>query len=503
VLTVLVLAGILSRRGPLGPPSLWLDDAWPTLPARAEDTWEAIRTAAFSAPGFIALLTGWIRTVGFSEQAAQMPAFVAGVLGAPAVYVVFRRLRLPIAAGAVGAVLMLVGPAHLDFSTRVKPYTTEALAVAALIGVGWALTRRPTDLGAWLRLTGVALVALALSAATVPAIAGAYAAGAVSLLGRGHTPWRHPHRWIGPAMAVALLQALAGIWWVLFLRRAAANDSLVSDWSEGFVDRESLASIVTSGLELCAASLRAVSPFHPALSALLIAGALAAMISRRWWGPVALLTVPGAVALALALVERVPLGGFRTDAWGTSMFAITIGAGVAAAIPRQLPELRDLGPPLVRLALVAVVVLSLPAAGVIANPYPDEDLRDLVTVAEVGRRRGDIIMVNTASVWAYALYSEETLRLEEDDHQPNGFLPAIDDRRTILLRPARDRRLQLEPRLGPILDRVQGDRRLCLLGSHYNRYWGIALNRLIRDGLVVEHEIRRDGATLVCWQRPS
>ena len=58
-------------------------------------------------------------------------------------------------------------------------------------------------------------------------------------------------------------------------------------------------------------------------------------------------------------------------------------------------------------------------------------------------RRGDIIVVNTASVWAYALYSEETLRLEEDDHQPNGFLPDIDDRRTILLRPARDRRLQV------------------------------------------------------------
>jgi len=121
----------------------------------------------------------------------------------------------------------------------------------------------------------------------------------------------------------------------------------------------------------------------------------------------------------------------------------------------------------------------------------------------VGRRPGDIIVVHTASTWAYALYSEEPLRLVPDDRAPNGFHPEIDDRRTILLRPARDPRMVVEPRLGPILDRIQGERRLCLVGSHYNRYWGILINRVIRDGLVIEHEIQRDGGSLVCWHRPS
>ena len=86
----LSLIAIVLRAGPLGPWSLWRDDAWQALAARA-GTWAQAARIGQTAPGFSVLLSFWLMLTGFSSLAAQALPFVAGVAGAPFAYLLAKR----------------------------------------------------------------------------------------------------------------------------------------------------------------------------------------------------------------------------------------------------------------------------------------------------------------------------------------------------------------------------------------------------------------------------
>ena len=123
VVVVLLVIATRIRRGPLGPPSLWLDDAWPALVTRVP--WSRIQIVGLTSPGYSAILKAWTHVVGFSNTHAQEPALAFGVLGPAAVYLTGRRLALRILPAAVAATILLAtrqGTGSIGSAFRAPPW---------------------------------------------------------------------------------------------------------------------------------------------------------------------------------------------------------------------------------------------------------------------------------------------------------------------------------------------------------------------------------------------
>ena len=131
VAVLLLAVGIVLRQRALAPRSLWLDDAWPALVDKVP--WRQVGVVGLTSPGFSVVLKVWLQVVGFSSLRAQVPAFVCGVIGPVALYFLARRMRLSGTAAFVAAAIMLVSPAHIVYSTRVKQYTLDSLLAMLVI----------------------------------------------------------------------------------------------------------------------------------------------------------------------------------------------------------------------------------------------------------------------------------------------------------------------------------------------------------------------------------
>ena len=378
------------RVGPLGPSSLWLDDAWVALISRAHgagDVW----TMGFTFPGFAVLLRLWFGVVGFSETTAQVLPFAFGVAGPALLWWVCVRRGLTVGASLVAAGVLLASPVHLEYSTRVKSYTLDALLAIGLLAAGWWLIDQPRSARRWAVAVGAAAAATMMSAAVAPyalaiVVAGALAGGLVEAL-----------------VAGAAYGGFALVWWFAALDRAV-NPGLRAYWHDFYVDG---VGDLASGLHRL---LDGFAPLPVWVTALVLVAAGVGLAARRP-ALLLLLGVPVLVAVGLAVMEMAPLGGGRTDTFLYPALAVAVAAG--------------LEPFLTRWWVGAAVIGGLAVLAPTAGPYPREDVRPLVAFVESERSADEAVLVYPATRWAYALYTSSPVRFSRDPDDAPGYSAAI------------------------------------------------------------------------------
>ena len=477
----LLAASVVVRAGALGPSSLWLDDAWVALATRADGVGEVIMVGN-TAPGFVALVALVAGVAGFSELGAQLVPFAVGVLGAPVLYLLARRLGLSMTAALVGAGLLATSPNHVAYSTRVKPFTADALGAVAVLVAGWRVVERPAASRRWTSLAAVSVVTVVISAAAAVTVAAAFVAG-LSAAGR------HRPRVARPALlASAGVAAFAAAWWASIVR-PATTPGLRGYWADHYVDVSrgpgAAAADVADGL---AAVVRGFAALPPEVTVVGLALAAAVVVVRRP-GLAILVLTPVAGAVALAALRLAPFGGGRTDVHLSPSLALVV------ALALHVGGARLSRPAAVCLAAGLTGALVL---GVRPSPYPAEDLAPLVAIVEREARPDDAIAVYSASRWAYALYTSAPVDLQRDRRSANGFDVAVADERVEVLAPSRH-----DPAgHARAVDRLAaGHDRIWLISSHAGDDVA-AIEELLADrGFDAVDAEARPGATLVLWSR--
>ncbi|HEX4493318.1 MAG TPA: glycosyltransferase family 39 protein [Acidimicrobiia bacterium] len=439
VLAGLTALAIFTRDRPLAPHSLFLDDAWVSVGYRSHGLAQLARTT-FTAPLFSFATDLWLKAVGLTSLHAQMLAFVAGVVGPAAVYLVARSMRMNRAAALVAGALLLFAPLHMEYSSRVKEYTLDALLTAAVLVVAWRTLESPTRRRV-IVLTATAIVASVASLTVAPVVAGAFAALTIRAV-RTRT-----HRVVA-AIATGSYALAAGSWWALVIR-PASNSPLHRYWQieDGFWTDDHLRVRSELGLTLAHVA-RGFSALPPALTLALLA--LATIVAfAHGIERALLLVVPGATALLLSAANVAPIGG-RVDIYLYPTFALLLAFAVE-------PLLRRRGWLVIApIALVAVLLSVTP----LPRYYPNENLEPLVASLEARAAPRDPIVIYRMSVWGFALYTRWPVRFVRS---ATGAVPfTADVARPDIYEVAGGRPANV---VDPIEDRRRVDR-IWFLGSH-------------------------------------
>jgi hypothetical protein len=518
VLGGLLLIAVLLRVPELGPSSLWLDDAWVALTARADSLGEHLLVSV-TAPLYVLVLAGFLGLVGFSELNAQLPAFVAGV-AVPAVgYAVAVRAGIGRAGALLGAGLLATSPVLVEYSTRVKHFTLDALIVVVLLAIGAALLRRPLEPRRWWLAAGVGLVTTVASAGTAPVAGGVLAAGAAAAWAEGPVARRDGRTWrrdVGTVLAAGGLYAVsAALWGFGVVRQHTAPDSLHDYWADHFLVTDAgLAAFGADLLTTVGRLLGGFAPIHPTLTGVGLIAALALVMRRRGFAPTVLTTLPLLTAVALAALALAPLGTGRTDSYLHPVLALILAMGLDEATRARSPggatgtqragdearaprdRLRGSVAPLVALALVVATAIT---AALRAGPdYPEQDVRPLVAVLEQQVVDDDAIVIYPATRWAFALYTPAPIDLVPYPQEPNGFRPRFHDPRIAVLETHHD---EPDRYRAAVANAVGEHDRAWLLASHIRDDLGAIRAAFEAAGFSREAHEERPGAQLDLWVR--
>jgi hypothetical protein len=483
LVAVLVVLAAWLRLGPLGPSSLWLDDAWVALASRTEGLTE-LRYVGFSAPGFAVLLWAWFRLVGFSELTAQALPFAAGILAPGLGFLVARRFGWHRAAATVGGLVLVASPMAVDYATRVKPYTIESVLALGLLALALHLLREVAAPRRWAAFVAAAALATTISAFLAPYAAAGLAAGLVRARTEGD------RLAVSRGLAAGLAYgAFAGAWYLAVLAPAVTT-SVSAFWSGHFlVLTEGVGPAVDSVTSAATGVAVGLVALPAGLTVLALLGGAVSVAFRRSDHAV-LLVVPSVVAVLLAALQLAPLGGGRTDIYLYPSLALLL-AGGADGLVRVLPGW----------ATWVVPGAVLATLGIGAEPvtaYPAQDVRPLVAELEQRRQPGDALLVYPATMWAYALYTSDDLALEADPVSAWGFAPVFDDERTYVLPRGRDDPGAYTPTVEQLGEREQ---RVWLLASHWRDDYEDLREQLGRAGFEQVELQERPGARLSAWER--
>jgi hypothetical protein len=172
----LFVAAALTRFTALAPGELWFDDAWTGLAARSPDPVSAMLTGLTS-PGFTFLQWFVAWPFGVSPLASQLLPFLMGIIVPPVGYMVARVFGLSRWAALLTGGLLLASPVLVTYSTRVKPFTSEAVMALVILWAGVRVIRDPASRARWALLVGVAVSAVVFSGTLALVGAAAVAAG--------------------------------------------------------------------------------------------------------------------------------------------------------------------------------------------------------------------------------------------------------------------------------------------------------------------------------------
>jgi hypothetical protein len=441
VASVLIALAVFTRYRPLGPSSLWLDDAWAAVSYKANGPKELWRTT-FTSPAFSIGTALWLRAVGFSALRAQLLAFVPGILGPSTLYLVARRMRLGRPAALLAATAILVAPLHMQYSIHVKQYAFEALLSAGILAAGWWLLNAP-DRHRWRMWTLVAIVATLCSVAIAPVVAGAYAAGFWAV--------RRRRKELVHATASLAQYAIAmGAWYVVLIK-PESHPALRRYWQHvgGFWTKHDDASVAKGFIATLDHVARGFSSLPAAATIVVLATAMVVCFIRSKERAI-LLVVPLVVAFALSGLRLAPLGA-RVDVYLYPTFAILL-AYASQPLFERFRAAWILAP--LALALL-LFVTPLPTA------YQREDARPLVLRLEADVKPGDRIVVYPTGRFAFALYTHWPVHIERDHTEALAFTPTIAHRGVAII--------SADLPLGALLERYRSDpsiRRVWFFGTH-------------------------------------
>lgn len=481
---LLVLAAWL-RAGPLGPSSLWLDDAWVAVVHRVESL-EELRWVGLSAPGFVLLLRAWLAVAGFSETAAQLPILVAGVLTPVTAYVVARRVGWHRSSALVGAVLLATSPVAITYATRVKQYAVESLLGVLLLALGWWLLADVRSTRRWVVVVVVGAAATVVSTFLALYVgAAALAALLVAFRERDGVAARR-------GLAACAAFGLAAIAWYVAVLAPVVSSSVRGFWSGRYLEvGDGIGPAITS---LRTAAVGVADGFSdlPTLMILIVAAVAAAALLWYRAEVAVLLLAPTFAAVVLAAMQLAPLGGGRTDTYLYPSLALLIGGGVEVLADRFTHP---------RVSILAVTAAAAvgTASLVVATPatdYPAQDARPLVAQLDQARAPDDQVLVYPATMWAYALYTDREVSFEPDEASSWGFAPTFADPAVAVLPPGRD---APEVYLPTVERLTAGGQRIWLLATHWRDDLFVLEDQLRDRGYERSYLDRRDGARLDAW----
>jgi hypothetical protein len=486
----LAAVALLLRLDPLGPSSLWIDDAWAALVSKADSAHDVL-LAGVTAPGFAALLKAWLAVVGFSELRAQLLPFVVGVVTPPLLYLVLRRAGAGRLGASVGALVLVGSSVHMTYSTRVKQYTIEGLVALGVLAVAWWLVRGIRQPTRWWVFAATCVGGIVLASSAI-ALAASSTAVALALLARDD------RRSLRAALAPAgLLAVFAALWW-WFLLRPRVTQALENYWAGYFVPHDEglrrAAHVAARDLKDVAAGAINLPSTAAVLS---VVAAVAILLVRRRIAPALLFVIaPCGLALILAAARAVPLGTGRTDLY--------LYPGLAMAIGLAVDELRRSWARLTAAGVTVLVVISAVTFDPVV-PYPPRDVRPLV--AELERRMSptDSVLVRPDDIFAFALYSSLPVTFVRAD-AATGFAPRVDPGRVhapLITPTGPDRRT--EPWQKAITRAKQISSTIWLLVGGRSAHPTLPYaRRLMRNaGLSRDLELTRPGASLSRWSNRS
>ncbi|HEX4491638.1 MAG TPA: hypothetical protein VH914_10565 [Acidimicrobiia bacterium] len=389
-LVAVVLLGLAAalRARPLAPHSLWIDDAWVSLLWKVHSV-EDVRRISVASPGFVVLLKAWFSVVHFSSLRAQLPAFVCGILGPPAVYLAARAWRLGRPAAVLAAGVILTSPMHIRYSSRVKAFAVEALAATIVLVIADRLLSQPQQRARWYAFGGAAVLATVLSAPLGIVVVPGFVAGILAARRAGTVP--------RAAVQTTTLYACFGFAWYLLAIRTAIDSNLVAYWKRYYISHAGVGDVFRSLWHDYSRLARGFTPLPAALTVLALA-ACAAFAIRTRPDRAVLLFGPLVLATALAALERNPLGGGRTDIYLYADLALALAFGADALLSRI--NLGIAGVAAVGLVvLLSIITLPLPT-------YPKEDLRSMLAIVDAHASRHDEILLYPKARFATALYSD-------------------------------------------------------------------------------------------------
>lgn len=473
------------RAGGLDPSSLWLDDAWVALVHRT-DTLRELRWVGFSAPGFAWLLRGWLGIVGFTETAAQAPAFAAGVATPGSAYLLLRRSRWGVAAAVTAAAVLAASPVATVYATRVKPYTLEAALCLALLGVAIWASRACVSPRRWVVFTVAGVVATLTSAFAAPYVAAGFAAGALAALRDAPRGTRtSDNAGLRSVVAGAAVYGVFALTWYLAVLRPVVSAEVAGFWSEHML------TVGDGFLEgLGAALLRVaegLAPTPPAVTLGVLAVSLMAVAALR---PVlaVLLATPTVIAVVLAASQLVPLGGGRTDLYLYPSITLVVAAAVGSV--------SRLGGWRLDVAVAVVVVVAVAVTAESVDDYPAFDVRPLAQELDARRSSDSEVVVYPATTWAYALYTEGGVSLKSDASSAWGFAPRFADDAVHTLPPGRE-----DPSMyDATIDALEAEE-VWLLASHWRADYDQLRRRIQQAGYRPTETQTRPGAELTRYVR--
>jgi len=398
---------------------LWSDEAWVAVSIAQT----GLRDMFFfeipqsTPPLLLLLMRGLVRLMGPHDWVFRLWPALAGVMAAPLIFFVCRRLTGSPGAGFFCMSLWAVNPVVVRYSQEVKQYTTDAMVGLSLILLAERAIERHARGGDWrpiLTLTLVAAIFIGLSHSAVFFVAAIALRLAWYLSTAPPTGKGRRHLWAQWAIFVgATLTVFGLIQW--FLIRPQLADWLVEFWRSnylpvsgfqeaiGFIFRETygffwfLFGGWANGMLFGRAPLLFAS--------IGLVGILAMLLDRR---TVALLylATPFVLTLLASALERYPYGGVRTDLFLAPLLFICVAYGLHRIIATA-----RLGPRGSE-ALGYLVILFFPFLQLVENRgrvgKVKEDVSSAVRTLEADFRPGDLVGVHPSAYYAYYHYSGDT-----------------------------------------------------------------------------------------------
>jgi hypothetical protein len=187
-----------------------------------------------------------------------------------------------------------------------------------------------------------------------------------------------------------------GLAWYALAIRDAVDKNLVAYWRDFYISHDSVGDFFSSTMHDLTRLARGFTPL-PAAVTLIALLACAVFAARSRPDRAVLLFGPLLVAAILAVLERNPLGGGRTDIYLYASLAIAIAYG-ADALLAHLPSFAGAIAAVVAVALLSIITLPVPT-------YPKEDLRPMLAIVEKNAGPRDVILMYPKARFAAALYS--------------------------------------------------------------------------------------------------
>jgi len=389
---------------------LYRDDAWPMLATRT-DLGRAVRIGV-TIPGFELFVRAW-GGLSSSTPWVQAPTLLASLSGVALVYLLARHLGCgPSGALAAGGILALA-PVAVLFATRVKPYAFDALSCLLLLSLAVRLAERPSN-RRWAALVATAVAAPVVSASVLPV-----ALTAVTWC--AWRTWRDPEATVAARRAglaiVVGYTALVALYALLVLGNVPPP--LHDSWASHYVDGLASARFVVD--ELAAGIFYRHGPTGPLLLAAVCAGVVWA---RSDLAP--LLLGPIALAFGVAVFDRAPFGGGRTDVYLFPCVALAVALTFDKALARRVPALA------VGAALV-LVAATISVDHATQNPYPGADTAELIAAVRSQMAPGDALVVAPFTRYAFALYDRPRPDVILSPRYSTGFTVVSSDQDVLIL----------------------------------------------------------------------